>query len=93
MDATFAWSEAKREANLAKHGLDFRDASTVFNGATITVEDKRFWYGEKRYITVGLFHHTPVYIAHNENDKEIHIISFRRATRREARIYFEALAH
>ncbi len=93
MDVSFTWSEAKREANLAKHGLDFSDVALVFDGATITVEDKRFWYGEKRYITLGLFHHLPVYIAHTEYAEEIRIISFRSATRREARVYFEEVPH
>lgn len=92
MDARFTWSEAKREANLAKHGFDLADVEEVFNGATITVEDKRFCYGEKRYITLGLFHDIPVYIAHTEHDEEIRIISFRKATRREALAWFAEVA-
>ena len=93
MDVRFVWSDAKRDSNLAKHGLDFADVELVFDGAILTVEDTRFWYGEKRYITLGLLHHTPVYIAHTEYAEEIRIISFRNATRREARIYFEEVAH
>lgn len=93
MDVVFAWSEAKREANLAKHRLDFVDAQRVFDGQTFTVEDARFWYGEKRYITLGLLHHMPVYIAHTCHDEEIRIISFRFATAREATRYFEEIPH
>jgi uncharacterized DUF497 family protein len=93
MDVSFTWSGAKREANLAKHRLDFADVERVFKGETYTFEDRRFWYGEKRYITLGLFHQTPVHVVHTAHDQEIRIISFRKATRREAKTYFEEIAH
>jgi uncharacterized DUF497 family protein len=32
----FAWDERKREANLVKHGLDFRRAVQVFDGPSFT---------------------------------------------------------
>ncbi len=89
MDVIFTWSEAKRESSRAKHGLDFADAVPVFTGRTFTFEDTRFCYSERRYITLGLLHEKPVYIVHSENAEEIRIISFRKATRREARVYFE----
>jgi uncharacterized DUF497 family protein len=41
----FEWDEAKRRANYRKHGLDFRDAEKVFQGVTLTAEDKRQDYG------------------------------------------------
>ena len=28
----FEWDESKRQANLAKHHIDFRDAKRVFDG-------------------------------------------------------------
>jgi uncharacterized protein len=93
MDVHFTWSETKRDLNLAKHRLDFIDAEDVFEGETFTFEDRRFWYGEKRYVTLGLFRHMPVYIAHTLHDQEIRIISFRKATRRESQTYFEEVAH
>ena len=49
-----AWDEAKRRANYAKHGLDFRDAEKVFQGITLTAEDNRQDYGETRFISLGL---------------------------------------
>lgn len=42
----FEWDEAKRLANLRKHGIDFLDVSIVFEGDTLTVEDNRYDYGE-----------------------------------------------
>lgn len=84
----FRWSEAKRAANLKNHGLDLVDGPRVFEGLTYTFEDDRFSYGEQRFITLGLLAGIPVSIAHTETEHEIRFISFRKATRREARIYF-----
>jgi uncharacterized protein len=44
---------AKRQAALDGRGLNFADASIVFAGPTITVQDKRRDYGEARFQTVG----------------------------------------
>ena len=84
----FTWSERKRSINLKEHGLDFIDAPRVFEGLTFTYEDDRFAYGEQRFITLGLLAGVPVSIAHTESDDEIRIISFRKATGREARRFF-----
>ena len=84
----FSWSERKRAINLTEHGLDFVDAARVFEGLTFSYEDDRFDYGEQRFITLGLLAGVPVSIAHTETDDEIRVISFRKATSREARLYF-----
>jgi len=84
----FTWSERKRSINLKEHGLDFVDAPRVFEGLTYTYEDDRFAYGEQRFVTLGLLAGVPVSIAHTEADDEIRIISFRKATAREARLFF-----
>ena len=77
--------------NLRQHGLDFVDAPAVFEGLTFTYEDDRFAYGERRLVTLGLLAGIPVSIAHTESEHEIRIISFRKATRREAQIYFRKI--
>lgn len=87
----FTWSKAKRSANLKAHGLDFVDAPRVFEGLTFTFGDDRFAYGEERFVTLGLLAGTPVSIVHTETAYEIRIISFRKATQREARIYFQQI--
>jgi hypothetical protein len=84
----FTWSERKRSINLKEHGLDFIDAPRVFEGLTFTYEDDRFAYGEQRFITLGLLAGEPVSVAHTESDDEVRIISFRKATGREARRFF-----
>jgi uncharacterized protein (DUF4415 family) len=37
----FAWDEAKGQANLKKHRIDFRDAEKIFRGFTLIAEDTR----------------------------------------------------
>jgi uncharacterized protein len=87
----FTWSERKRAVNLREHGLDFVDAPRVFEGLTFTYEDDRFPYGEQRFVTLGLLAGVPVSIAHTESEHEIRIISFRKATKREAQLYFREI--
>jgi hypothetical protein len=87
----FTWDEVKRKRNLKDHGLDFVDARRVFEGATFTYEDDRFRYQEQRFVTLGLLEGIPVSIAHTETRACIHIISFRKATKRETAILFENL--
>jgi uncharacterized DUF497 family protein len=87
----FTWSQAKRVANLKAHGLDFVDAPLVFDGLTFTFEDDRFSYEEQRFVTLGLLAGTPVSIVHTETEHEMRIISFRKATQREAQIYFNQI--
>jgi len=87
----FTWGEVKRKRNLKDHGLDFVDAKRVFDGLTFTYEDDRFRYDEQRFVTLGLFKGLPVSIVHTESEDRIHVISFRKATKRETAILFENL--
>ena len=87
----FTWSERKRTLNIKGHGLDFVDAPRVFEGATYTFEDSRFDYGEQRFETLGLMAGVPVSIVHTETEDEIRVISFRKATKNEASLYFRQI--
>jgi uncharacterized DUF497 family protein len=87
----FTWSPAKRVRNLKDHGLDFVDAPAVFGGATFTFEDDRFTYQERRFVTLGLLAGIPVSVVHTETAHEIRVISFRKATSREAGIFFASI--
>ena len=84
----FEWDEEKRRLNILRHGIDFRDAEGVFAGQTVTVEDTRHAYGERRLITFGLLHGRPVAIVHTERHDAIRIISMRKASKHEERSYF-----
>ena len=85
----FVWDEAKRQSNLVRHGMDFEDASAVFGGMTFTFEDDRFDYGEQRFITLGMLRGVIIVIAHTERDEDIRVISMRKATRYEQKLYFQ----
>ncbi len=81
----------KRRSNLRKHGFDFEEAAEVFSSFTYTIEDDRFPYDERRFITVGLLKNTVVAIVHTETDEEIRIISMRKATRYEEAVWFRSV--
>jgi uncharacterized DUF497 family protein len=85
------WDEAKRRTNLRKHGFDFADAAGVFSGITYTIEDWRFDYGERRFITLGMLRDTVVVMAHTEARATVRIISMRKATRYEQTLYFQSI--
>ena len=87
----FSWSETKRVANIKAHGLDFVDAASVFEGLTFTFEDDRFSYGEQRFVTLGLLAGVTVSVVHTENEYEIRVISFRKASKRESQIYYDEI--
>jgi hypothetical protein len=61
-------------------------------GATLTFEDARFEYGERRFVTLGLLSGIPVSIVHTEDPHEIRIISFRKATSREEALLSQGFA-
>jgi uncharacterized protein len=89
----FTWDEAKRRANLRKHGIDFVDAPKIFQGLTFTAEDDREAYGERRFLTLGLLEDQVVSVAHTERRDEIRIISIRKATKHEARFYVSQITN
>jgi uncharacterized protein len=91
MPILFSWNEKKRRRNLAIHGLDFKDACVVFEGITFTFEDDRFDYPEHRFVTLGLLADVVVSIVHTETPDQVHVISFRRATRHESIIFFKSI--
>ena len=83
------WDESKRRRNLANHGFDFEDADAIWDDFTVTREDMREDYGEKRMVTFGLLNGEVVVLVHIERDEDMHIISLRKAEKYEARYYFE----
>ena len=58
---------------------------------TFTFEDDRFSYGEQRFVTLGLLAGLTVSVVHTENEYEIRVISFRKASKRESQIYYDEI--
>jgi uncharacterized protein len=63
----------------------------VMRPKSLTHENDRFDYGEQRFVTLGLLRGITVSIVHTETEKQIRIISFRKATRNEEAYLFKSL--
>jgi uncharacterized DUF497 family protein len=87
------WDEAKRAANLRKHGIDFVGAEAVFAGDTVTIEDERRNYGEQRFVTLGILEGRIVAVVHTERVNVIRIISIRKATNSETKNFLSAVSN
>ena len=88
----YLYDPAKKAVNLKKHGLNFDDAPRIIESdANVTFEDRRFDYGEQRFITLGLLDGEVVVVVTTETDEEIRVISMRKAEPNEQEIYFRNL--
>lgn len=92
----FEWDEAKSETNLRARGFDFAFATLVFESATVEVEDRRKDYGERRVVAIGVadgLHLTVVYTDREAQTGPVmrRIISARRSSRHERKIYEKAI--
>jgi uncharacterized protein len=92
----FTWDRRKAAANLKKHGVDFREAATVFyDPLATTFPDEDHSEFERRFLTIGeSARRRTLVVAHTEEEEEeeedtIRIISARPATRREQMFYEE----
>ena len=83
------FDSAKREKTLAERGLDFVRAGEVFEGVTVTTDDKRLDYGERRCVTVG--DGRVVVVVWTLRGRARRIISMRRANEREIAKFAQAL--
>jgi hypothetical protein len=59
----FEWHPEKAEANLAKHGVSFEEASSVFGDPlATTIVDPEHFEEEERFLTTGLSNRQRVWI-------------------------------
>lgn len=85
----FEWDETKRQANLAKHLIDFADAVNVFEGPVFEKVQRR--HDEKRVLAVGLLEDVEIVVIYTVRGKYRRIISARRANRNERQDYASQL--
>ena len=92
MALQFEWDGAKAKSNLAKHEIGFEEAATVFGDtASLTIDDPDHSQSEMRFITIGKSHTAKVLVVvHTERGDNIRIISARRASRKERKVYEES---
>jgi len=88
----FEWDEAKRAANLAKHGIDFVDAREMFAAPVLVRSDERKDYGEPRWQGVGIVQGRLMVVAYTERGPNtVRIISLRKANSREEDFFQDAI--
>ncbi len=90
----FEWGPRKDKANREKHGISFDLAQRVFDDPNHLSLQDRHESGEERWQTLGLIGpHAILLVAHTYEDEHgeevVRIISARKATRTERRLYNE----
>lgn len=78
---------AKRDVTFRERGLAFEDAALVFAGDTLTVEDQRQDYRERRYQTVGFLAGRMIMVVWTPRGIGRHVISMRKCNAREKKRY------
>ncbi len=83
----FEWDPEKNLANRRKHGISFGEASTIFEGPVLSLEDDGH-DGEVRERSYGLIGGLVIVcVIHTDRDGIIRIISARKATRNERKFF------
>ena len=87
----FEWNSVKAARNLRKHQVSFEEASSVFyDPLAVTGADPDHSESEERMVAFGISSGRKLLVvSHAERGEAIRIISARRATQRERRIYEE----
>ena len=85
----FEWDPEKAALNVAKHGVSFAEAATVFGDPlALTVPDRPHSLGEERFAIFGRSDRGRVLaVQHTERGDRVRLISAREATRHERSQY------
>lgn len=87
----FEWDKIKNKINIAKHGIGFEEAKTVFyDDNAIVFDDPDHSLEEDRFLILGISTHENICIVshcYRGEDEIIRIISARKATKTEIKIY------
>jgi len=87
----FDWDSEKNKSNNRKHGIDFREAKTVFQDIrAIEIYDEEHSINEDRYIIIGMSRKDrEVMVCHcyRNGGNVIRIFSARKATVSEKELY------
>jgi hypothetical protein len=87
----FEWDEEKAVANLAKHGVSFEEAKTIFDDPLyVDFYDPDHSVDEHRYIIIGESKQRRlIIVSYTERDDVVRLISAREVTRSERETYEE----
>lgn len=96
MNYNFEWDPNKAKSNSAKHNIDFECAVFVFKDKNaISIYDEEHSESEDRWVTIGMDCETRTlvvvhtFVSIEANSCNIRIISARKATKNEQKIYRE----
>lgn len=88
----FEWDNVKELGNIKKHGIDFATAALVFADENrVEIFDEGHSQFEDRYITIGMIGDVAylVTVVYTERKDVIRLISARKATKQERRMYYD----
>jgi uncharacterized DUF497 family protein len=84
----YEWDEAKREASLKKHGLDFVDAHLVYeNPRKITLVATSRSENRRMDIALVELHGVVLVLVYTLRGANVRCISFRAASQKERKLY------
>ncbi len=85
------WGPKKAKSNFEKHGVSFEEAATALSDPmAATGADPDHSLSEERYVTFGVSEKGRlVVVSHTEKDQTIRIISARKASKGERKLYEE----
>jgi len=96
MNFVFDWDEHKARTNLAKHKVSFNEGKTIFTDPLLlTLPDEEHSIKEERFISIGTSTNERILLVvhlekHTTSENTlIRIISCRKATSAERRLYEE----
>ncbi len=89
-DIEFQWDENKAQSNLLKHGIAFEEAAEVFFDPFHQTGDASTDDEQRDFIVGYSLLQRILLVVYVERDQRTRIISARRATRPERKLYEEA---
>ena len=86
----YIWDEAKRDANLREHRIDFKAVYRFDWQTAVVFVDHREDYGELREIAIGFIDPGLYVLTFTRRRAQVRIISLRKAEKKDVRKYVEA---
>lgn len=83
----FSFDPAKNARNIAVHGISLARAVDFEWDAALNLEDTRREYGERRFQAFGSIGQRLYVLVHTPREGRVHVISLRKANKREVRRY------
>ena len=88
----FVFDKKKNESNIEKHKVSFEEAQAIWEDPDLLVVPARK-RGEKRQLAIGRAYAVVFSVVHTKRGETIRIISARRSTKKEVKIYEQGRNH